>query len=371
MIVAALSLCLTGCAESNDADYYATVAPTVSPTRKSEDRVCRTLKKSVPLYSNGKKVGSVRINRITRLKFGDFTNGTAVSNGMHHSYSVNVTVSLKDGANALTFEPVIRKGKKKISSIASVGWTGFDSKVDVYDGSSVTLENGVQPEENGGNSFSLKLSDGSGRKFDSVPISAHLFKKAVSGPGLRSIKKPLRIKSASGAVYAVIPQKVFFENHYLNYKDHDAGTRNFFEIKYKVEARKAPKKVSTVQGIHGVGKNSSMECVGVLGLQSPNSSRILYQAVPQAAWSLWCDNDETGVYVSEGGRPLRFGYQRSVVTNRLAESSERVAPTSVRVRVEFPEEFAVCRSLKSKLNCPGRFCVYEMGISERAKKSYY
>ena len=372
VVAAILGLCLTGCAENDsDVDFYATVAPTVSKTAKPEERACKTLKKNVPLYRNGKKVGHVRINRITKLKFSDFTNKTAVSNGVNYSYSVNVTVSLKDGTNSLTVEPVIKKGKKKISSVASVGWTGFDSKVDIYGGGSTTLESGVQPEENGGDSFSLRFSDGSNREYASVPVSAHLFRKAVNGPGLRSVKNPLRIRSASGAVYAIVPQKVFFENHYLSYKDHDAGTRNFFEIKYKVEARKTPKRASAVQCIHGVGKSSSIECVGVLGLQSPNSSRVLYQAVPQAAWSLWCDNDETGVYVSEGGRPLRFGYQRSVMTNRLAESSERVAPNCVRVRVEFPEEFAACRSLKSKLNCPGRFCVYEMGISERVKKSYY
>lgn len=364
-----------GCSIKKEPEATQTPIPTATATATPSPTPKLTKGKTTDLVRNGEKIGTVKVNQVERVGFSDFTNTNAVDKEINYSYSVNVTVDLtgfKGKINAFSFEPIIKKGSRKISSIASVGWTGFESMIDVFKGKKYVLEVGVQPEarDRKGCRYFLQFHDDDGSEYQPIELNRSLFKKAKKGPGLRKNKKKrLKIKSVSGAVYSIVPEKVYFENHFIDDKDHDAGSKNFFEIKYSVEGWKAPTKVSAVKNVHGVGKGSTIDCSAVLGLESMNSSKILYQATKNAAWLLYADTDKTGTYVNEGGS-LKFGYARSVMTNRMAESSDSVAPGLVRIRIEYPDEFNVL-SFKKKLAFPGRFCVCELPISERKKKDFF
>lgn len=364
---------LTGCADVDqqqvsNMNAKVSAIPTATPTPEPTAKLGYGTKVKIPLTVDDVQYGTVTVNQIEKVGINDVSNEKAVGNSVNYSFSVNITVRFKsafDEITNFTCVPKIYNGKKLISSPASVGWTGFNTAVSIYGGTgAASIETGVQPEVRVGKKSRLVLTfkDSEGHDYDSVKLRDGILKKAKKGPRLLKSLERVKIKSVNGAVYSILPKKVYFENHIINSEALDKERKNFFDIDYKVEAWKAPVNRLTVRGISG-GKGASMVCQAAIGLECVNSSKVLYQAYKKAVRLYREQSLQEVAYVTEGGR-IRFGYSRKVTTNRKAEAAMSVAPDTVRLRVEYPDE-AAARSLKQKLKFKGRFQVYQLRISER------
>lgn len=345
-----------------------TTVPTPAPTPVVTPEPRYGTKTEISLTAGDVWCGTVTVNQIEKVGINDINNEKAISNSINYSYSINVTVRFKsafDEITNFTCIPKIYNGRKLVSSPALVGWTGFKTTTSVYGGTGgASIETGVQPEIRIGKNSRLVLTfkDSEGHEYDSIKMKNGIFKTAKKGPKLLKSSKRVKIKSINGAVYSVVPTKVYFENHILNSEALNKQRKNFFDFDYRVEAWKAPNKNVTVRGISG-GKGAAMVCLATIGLECGNSNKVLYQVYKKAARVYRERTLQEINYVTEGGR-IKFGYSRKVVTNRKAEAVTSVAPDFVRLRIEYPEE-AAARNFKQKLKFKGRFQVYQMRISKR------
>ena len=364
---------LTGCTSLNQqqamqANQESVVVETPVPTATTTPKSQYGIKKKIPLTADGVQCGTITVNQIEKVGINDINNEKAMNNSVNYSYSINITVRFKSTYNEITnftCVPKIYNGRKLASSPACVGWTGFKTVTSVYGGSgSATIETGVQPEVRVGKKSQLVLTfqDSEGHKYDTLKMKNGILKKSKKGSKLLKTSKRVKINSVNGAVYSIVPVKVYFENHVLNSEALNKQRKNFFDIDYKVEAWKAPEKNITVRGISG-GKGAAMACISTIGLECGNSNKVLYQAYKKAARVYRERTLQENNYVTEGGR-IKFGNSRKVATNRKAEATTSVAPDFVRLRIEYPEE-ASARNFKQKLKFKGRFQVYQLRISER------
>lgn len=334
-----------------------------SKPKKKKIKPC-AIGKRHDLTVKGKKVGWFKINQIEKVRFADFTIQQAVEHSVNYCYSFNISFSFKKSRTLekFTFEPVFKQHGVVSGSIADVGWTGFDKEINLYDKERFkTIEVAVQPTVRGSGSIVLRFSDKDGTKYDSVKLKPKELRKAKIGPKLRGVKKEVKVKSVTGAVYSVWPQVVYFENHY--YSGNSYVSDLFFDFTYRVAAWKAPKNSRTVGNISGKGKNAKLTSSFRIGLQTANSSKILYSQNKNAVRSTSVSGGSSEFYVSKPSL-IRFGYWRNITTNRKVEGTTSVEPDFVRLRVEFPDE-AAARTLKEKLNFNGRFLVYEMRVTNR------
>lgn len=327
------------------------------------------------LLCGEEEVGYVKVNRITMLRFADFTNKEAMNNSVKRSFSINATIHVSgfEQSTGLTFEPILLdKEKNVMSNIANVGWTGFSTEADFYDGTGTkTLEIGMQPIHNfeSGRSFKLQISDAEGHDFKSVRLKIGSLKKAKKGPKLRKAGKDVKIKSVNGAIYCVTPKKVYFENNYIDVHDHNKGKCNLFIIDYFVKAFKPPKNHRTVRNISGFGKKALLNGACVLGLQYSESKKVFYSSLPSAGRLEYSNRSEYYEYVWDG-KKIHFGKFGNCVTNRVPSDGMLTSPDFVRIRVEFPEEFEARKTLKEKLDFEGRFMIYDLAVTERKLAVY-
>lgn len=365
--------CLVGCSGSKDEVLpvaKATTRPIVTPVPVTPKKTGQRFE----IVSEGKVWGTAKINQIEKLKFGDWSNSQARMNDVNYCYSYNITITpevVNDSVTVKT-EPVVYRDGSKISSPADVGWSGFPKVAEFYSGgdSSITVEVCSQPEKKvrGSDIFMLEFSIGE-KEAESVQVAGKSVKQAKKGNCLLSVKDEVIIKSVNGAKYSVTPKKVYFEEHYQNASDRDAGTGHYFDISYQVKAIRAPVKNVRVDNVKGTGKNARLVCQGVLGLQPQDSATVLYHANTNAGRVNYRDTDDLFTYVDEGAM-LRFGYLRKVQTNRVAPEGANLGMQFVRLRVEFPEE-TKNRSRKELLKFNGRYLVYEIPITDRKLGLYF
>lgn len=325
--------------------------------KKVKIKPCSVGKKH-SLTIKGKKVGWFRINQIEKVRFADFTNQQAVANSVNYCYSFNVSFRFKKKRllEKFTVEPVFKQHGEKVSSLANVGWTGFNNEINFYNGEVFdTIEVVMQPVQRGQGSVILKFSDKNNRKYDSVRLKKNELKKAKVGPKLRTAKEEVKVKSVSGAIYSVWPQVINFEKHYY---EHSYNWDYFYDIDYKITAWKAPRGSRTVGNISGNGKGAKLACSFKIGVQTANSNKILYNPTRKVVRSKYESGAHPEKYVSTAPL-LDFGKMVTLVTNRKTEKTISVESDFVRVRIEFPDE-ANARTLKEKLRFNGRFLVYEL-----------
>lgn len=332
------------------------------PKPKWKRKTC-SIGKKVPLTVNkGKrKVGWVRVNQITRLRFSDFTNTKAIASSINYSYSVNLTVHWRKGiADGFTCEPVLKKDGAVMSSVADLGWSGFPTEISFYGGGSTeTIEVGVQPEQRGKGSMTLEFHDGDGTKYDGVKVAPKAIKKAKKGPKMLKAGKQVKVKSICGAVYSVVPTVVHQETHLTG---NGTETASFLDIGYTVTGWKAPKNGRSVANISGSDKDVRLVCSIGMGVQIAASEEIMRNSFIKALRSEYSSGTQASRYVYDGDF-VSFGYHKDLWTNRkLKIGSTR--PDFVRVRLEFSDE-AAARSLKEKLKFNGRFLVYEIKVTSR------
>lgn len=372
---AVLTTLLTACGVKDDIVATtpiptATIAPTKAPRKDWK------VHEKIPLETNNGVIGFVRVNQIEKLSFSDWSNHTASKHAINTSYSVNLTVGMLTSPTSsvsLQVIPFFSRDGDEISSLADLGWNGFNATAEFYDGGrkSFDIEVGVQQEENlqKTDKLCLKFKMSDGTQIKPVYLSNSTWLKAKKGPKVLTAKDEVKIKSITKAVYSITPKKVFFEDHQRDRDYQDGDTEKFFDIDYTVKAYKSPKGNRSIATITNVGKRSTLVCKAVIGLQAQESTKVLYQNYPKAGRVNYSDIDDLYTYATEGS-VIKFGYKRKVTTNRLAEAGTNKGVQKVRLRLQFPEE-SDARTLKQKLNFNGRYLVYELKIGTRKLGVYY
>jgi len=379
MMALSFMFIVSGCSGSGG-DVAAPTAtpdpPTPAPTVGVKMKTAYGKKEKIPLVRGGQKYGSITVNKVTKLRFNDWSNRKAVENSVNSCYSVNMTVSYSrkySKAFTMRMTPFFEKSGFIASSVANVGWSGFPDSAEFFVGGDTRLvvEVCVQPEVRLGKNakFGIDITDSNGNSFEKVYLNRKLYRKAAKGPGLKKPGDEVVIHSAGGARYSIVPKAVSFEQHFMDYKDRDSNEKFFFDIKYTVKAIRKPKKNISVSTITGIGDSATIVCQAAIGLQPQGAPDVLYRGNRNAGRVEYSDTDDLFAYVTEGS-VLRFGYKRDVVTNRLAGDGANTDVQKVRVRIEFPEE-AGSFSDSTLLKFNGRFLVYELPVKQRKLGIYY
>ena len=198
-----------------------TVEPTVEPTKQPIKLLNNyDIGVKAPLIRNDEQIGTVRVNQIEKVGINDLTNVKAQENSINFSYSINMTIDLFAGSGAtenLTCIPEVFSNGTLVTSVADVGWTGFEKNVSSYnDDYKVTkhIEIGMQPESLSVKKGILALSfkDAQNNSYKTITCDKNWFKKSKKGPDLLTKSKEVKINSLGGAKYAMLPKSVFYED---------------------------------------------------------------------------------------------------------------------------------------------------------------
>ena len=369
-----LAITLAGCASDEEnfkshtvTTEIPTTAPTVSPLSKTYG-----IKDKIPLIlENGTKVGIVRLNQVEKLGIVDWKNSKAIDAGIGYSYSFNLSVKYNfPSANSsnVTLEcfPEIVSGGAKLSSLCSVGWSGFSTKAELFsDNPSAVIEVGVQPEHTvpKNSVIQLRFKDSNGDKYQPVTVSRDVLVCAKKGPKIHYVDDIAKINSACGAKYGVTVKQVAFEPGRSS-EDVDGLDTNYFQIQYGVNTYKKPTNSQIVKSISLYKRKMCLSSSVVFGLQPNNSSDLLYQASADALRQTYADSE---LYCQKYVSPttmIPFNRKKLFWTNRNPGDDYIGSPTKVRISFEFPEELSV-RNLKNKLKFNGRFTVFEIAVTDR------
>lgn len=359
---------LTGCTTNDETVPVDTVVAT--PTATVVQHKKASVKKKVPIISEGEQYGWLKINQIEKVRIADWKNSIAMQNNIAYSYSINITLAVSKYSGTIKCEPVLVRGKKDISSVCSVGWTGFPTEAVLYGENKGTIEVGFQPEQKvqKGDKFVLRLYGDNGLEFDDVVISNKALRNAKIGPKALNAGDVKQIKSVNGGEYSLAAKTVHFEEHAIPNANYDDNA-NYFDIKYWVSALKAPTNDRYVKTWTLYKGKTALVNSFVIGLDTERMSKLNYQSEPDVERLLYSDAEDVEKYVNNASK-LPVGMNCDVWTNRLADEMNAFKPEYVRLVFEFPEE-AKARNLSEKLRFNGRFTVYRVKVTDRKLKKKY
>ena len=328
----------------------------------------------LPIVKDGSGLlGVIEIKQVEKVGISDWTNEAVVQAGVSHSYSIAMDVRLQDslfeGDNLnLYVTPCLYSGGELIGEACSVGWTGFPSFAQLFDGNTERwIEVGLQPlveELPDGSELVLKLSDASGGSYQDIHVS-DVFTDVVEGPGLLTFKDKAQITSTNGAVFSITFGSLHCEKQPDSQNDLNKQSY-YYTFQRKVKYISGPtneRSVSLFDQYNGNALNTDF----VVGLQGDTDASILYDRNVNAVRRKWSDDTKYYSYVSSGLDTVRIGKTHKSNDNRVLPATTSYVPQYVRFRVEFPEE-AMGMTNEELLSFSGRFVVFQDRITDRKLK---
>lgn len=327
-----------------------------------------------PITKDGKIYGWAHINFIEKLGIWDQYNDQAVQNGVKNSYAVNLHVDMSEylqdtDSLSLQCEPYLVDGGTVTGVPCTIGWSGFSPVAELYkQNQEVDVEVNVQP-------YSVVLTDttvlrldfssaSSDVQFDSVCIKKKVLDDAREGSNILTVDDEKLIESINGATYSLKMKDVFREWHKA---DREAGLGSkeveFYDFAYRVKYVTGTTNEREVLTFDSFNQNAiSVPCK--ITVQADTDSTALVDNVPEAKRLLWSNKTDTDYYVNTENTAIKVGKKETIWCNRLVPASTNVPATYLRFSFEFPEE-ASARSSEELMNFNGRYCIWQIPISER------
>lgn len=327
-----------------------------------------------PILKEGKIVGWAQINFVEKLGIWDIYDEQAVQNGVKDSYAINLHIDMQKYLEeadtlALQCDPYLVSADSVIGVPCTIGWSGFSKVAELYKQQDVAdIEVNVQPYVTDLSEDTLLRLDFSSADssitFDSVYIKKSVLDDARIGANLLTIEDEREIESVNGAKYSLKIKDVFREYHKV---DRDAGLGskevNFYDFSYKVKYTTGPINIREVLTFDSFNKNA-ITVPFKISVQADTDKTVLVDNVAEAKRKLWSNKTDTDYYVSSQFKPIAINDKETIWCNRVVPDSTSVDATYLRFSFEFPEE-AEARSNEELMNFNGRYCIWQVPITER------
>lgn len=323
---------------------------------------------SAALIADGIYYGTLGIRQVELLGIWDWYNSSAIRYGVRNSYSFNLVFDLGDYlSNRLTAKivPTISLVDSLggiVGSACSVGWSGFDEQLEVYQGDKIkAVEVGMQPYTSsihGDYRLKIELVDtASDVKFDTIYYDITPLKHAKQGAKLRTANDLVKLVSICGAEYQFSFTRIE-DNLRADTEAYYIDDRvRVFDINYVFEYLKKPDNNRGVTRFDSFTKNKANPELSFYLVSSLNDTKCTTKASTARIEKDYQLYD----YVTPA-TPLGIGQSLKMRTN-LVNVLEDSIGEYVRIVVEFPEERAV-RTDDEMLDFDGRYVVYQLGLSE-------
>lgn len=327
------------------------------------------------LLKDGELFGTVTPNFCTRLGIWDWYNTTAVTLGIDYSYSLNMTVDvtpLLEEQETAVLTPAVtiyNNEGKALSSGCEVGWSGFDTKAELYKKTpSTVLETGIQPTSlviDEGCYIGIIFSDSvSGKTFDQINFSYSLLENSIQGNTLKTFDERFEIKSINGATYEIVFNKV---EHNDRYSETDGILSKIktsvYDIKYGVTYINAPTNDVSVSVFDSFSNNRLTPKLTFSVVADIDGTKLT--TVDDKLRTLFI-NEKNKNYTKKYITALKaqsVGDSFYYNTNRVIGTSVSPANDYVRIILEFPEEQAA-RTLAQMKEFNGRHLVFQIPLTE-------
>lgn len=323
---------------------------------------------SAALIADGIYYGTLGIRQVELLGIWDWYNSSAIRYGVRNSYSFNLVFDLGDYlSNRLTAKIVptislVDSLGGVVGSACSVGWSGFDEQLEVYQGDKIkAVEVGMQPYTSsihGDYRLKIELVDtASDVKFDTVYYDITPLKHAKQGAKLRTANDLVKLVSICGAEYQFSFTRIE-DNLRADTEAYYMDDRvRVFDINYVFEYLKKPDNNRGVTRFDSFTKNKANPELSFYLVSSLNDTKCTTRASTARIEKDYQLYD----YVTPA-TPLGVGQSLKMRTN-LVNILEDSIGEYVRIVVEFPEERAV-RTDDEMLDFDGRYVIYQLGLSE-------
>ena len=323
---------------------------------------------SAALIADGIYYGTLGIRQVELLGIWDWYNSSAIRYGVRNSYSFNLVFDLGDYlSNRLTAKIVptislVDSLGGVVGSACSVGWSGFDEQLEVYQGDKIkAVEVGMQPYTSsihGDYRLKIELVDtASDVKFDTVYYDITPLKHAKQGAKLRTANDLVKLVSICGAEYQFSFTRIE-DNLRADTEAYYMDDRvRVFDINYVFEYLKKPDNNRGVTRFDSFTKNKANPELSFYLVSSLNDTKCTTKASTARIEKDYQLYD----YVTPA-TPLGVGQSLKMRTN-LVNILEDSIGEYVRIVVEFPEERAV-RTDDEMLDFDGRYVIYQLGLSE-------
>ena len=323
---------------------------------------------SAALIADGIYYGTLGIRQVELLGIWNWYNSSAIRYGVRNSYSFNLVFDLGDYlSNRLTAKIVptislVDSLGGVVGSACSVGWSGFDEQLEVYQGDKIkAVEVGMQPYTSsihGDYRLKIELVDtASDVKFDTVYYDITPLKHAKQGAKLRTANDLVKLVSICGAEYQFSFTRIE-DNLRADTEAYYMDDRvRVFDINYVFEYLKKPDNNRGVTRFDSFTKNKANPELSFYLVSSLNDTKCTTKASTARIEKDYQLYD----YVTPA-TPLGVGQSLKMRTN-LVNILEDSIGEYVRIVVEFPEERAV-RTDDEMLDFDGRYVIYQLGLSE-------
>ncbi len=323
---------------------------------------------SAALIADGIYYGTLGIRQVELLGIWDWYNSSAIRYGVRNSYSFNLVFDLGDYlSNRLTAKIVptislVDSLGGVVGSACSVGWSGFDEQLEVYQGDKIkAVEVGMQPYTSsihGDYRLKVELVDtASDVKFDTIYYDITPLKHAKQGAKLRTANDLVKLVSICGAEYQFSFTRIE-DNLRADTEAYYMDDRvRVFDINYVFEYLKKPDNNRGVTRFDSFTKNKANPELSFYLVSSLNDTKCTTKASTARIEKDYQLYD----YVTPA-TPLGVGQSLKMRTNLVNVLKDSIGEY-VRIVVEFPEERAV-RTDEEMLAFDGRYVVYQLGLSE-------
>ncbi len=299
---------------------------------------------SAALIADGVYYGTLGIRQVELLGIWDWYNSSAIR------YGVRNTISLVNSLGDV------------VGSSCSVGWSGFDEQLEVYQGDKIkAVEVGMQPYTSsihGDYRLKIELVDtASDVNFDTIYYDITPLKHAKQGAKLRTANDLVKLVSICGAEYQFSFTRVE-DNLRADTEAYYVDDRvRVFDINYVFKYLKKPDNNRGVTRFDSFTKNKANPELSFYLVSSLNDTKCTTRASTARIEKDYQLYD----YVTPA-TPLGVGQSLEMRTN-LVNVLEDSIGEYVRIIAEFPEERAV-RTDEEMLDFDGRYVVYQLGLSE-------
>ncbi len=323
---------------------------------------------SAALIADGVYYGTLGIRQVELLGIWDWYNSSAIRYGVRNSYSFNLVFDVGDYlSNRLTAKIVptislVNSLGDVVGSSCSVGWSGFDEQLEVYQGDKIkAVEVGMQPYTSsihGDYRLKIELVDtASDVNFDTIYYDITPLKHAKQGAKLRTANDLVKLVSICGAEYQFSFTRVE-DNLRADTEAYYVDDRvRVFDINYVFKYLKKPDNNRGVTRFDSFTKNKANPELSFYLVSSLNDTKCTTRASTARIEKDYQLYD----YVTPA-TPLGVGQSLEMRTN-LVNVLEDSIGEYVRIIAEFPEERAV-RTDEEMLDFDGRYVVYQLGLSE-------
>lgn len=231
-----------------------------------------------PIKSNKQIFGFGKLEYLYKNDISDWSNDVIQKSKIKSSYELCLSVTTAndfDISNPQTLEmsAALIKDGEVCSTVADIGWLGFGSSVDFFDGGKTEyLCVCIQPLTTGKNwdGIDIYFKTSAGTVYDTVHISSEYVASAKKGSQLRKNDKPIKIKTSDGGVYEVQLGKVYPFRYYsdviyrMGYRLRMVKTpsRKMFSDRYNKSAKTGKYTMNTGLDFHMFDYNGEMDIAG-------------------------------------------------------------------------------------------------------------